>query len=185
MPRVYDELRRLADRRLAAAPDGRTLEPTALVHEVWLRLVGEGHETWESRGRFLAAAARSMRNILVDRARRRARDKRGGGRRPEPLSRIEPACEETPLDLLALDDALERLEARDPRAAEVVHLRYFAGLSIADTARALGVSHATVEREWTYARAWLRRALATDDPVGPASTDGGPEFDEPGEERRR
>ena len=167
LPLVYDELRRLASAHLAREPSGLTLQPTALVHEAYLRLIGGDQVQWEGRGHFFAAAARAMRNILVDRARRRAAEKHGGGRArvstddptmtlaaPTPV----PSAQDR-VDLLKLHTALERLEARDPRQADVVLMRYFAGLTLEQTAAALGVSVGTVKNEWTYSKAWLRREM--------------------------
>ena len=159
LPLVYDELRRLAAARLGRLPAGQTLEPTALVHEAYLKLVGRGDPGWQGRAHFFGAAARAMRDILVDQARRKAALKRGGaGQRCElapELAQIEP-----PEDLLAVHEALQRLETEDPRKGEIVMLRYFAGLSAAETAAALDVSERTIEREWRYIKAWLRRQLA-------------------------
>jgi RNA polymerase sigma factor (TIGR02999 family) len=165
LPLVYDELRKLAAHKLAQELPGQTLEPTALVHEAYLRLVASGdasatgEPSWESRGHFFAAAAEAMRRILVERARRKKRRKHGGDRRRLDLEahdlRIEPPAEE----VLALDEALSRLAQEDPAAAQVVQLHFFAGLSIEQTSAALGVSRATGYREWAYARAWLRCAL--------------------------
>ncbi len=166
LPLVYDELRRLAAAHLAREPSGITLQPTALVHEAYLRLLGGENVRWEGRGHFFGAAARAMRNILVDRARRRAAEKHGGGRGrvslDDPALTLgvpTPAPDEGRVDLLRLHTALERLEARDPRQADVVLMRYFAGLTIEQTAAALGVSTGTVKNEWTYAKAWLRREM--------------------------
>lgn len=166
LPLVYQELRRLAAASLSREPAGLTLQPTALVHEAYLKLIGGAEIRWEGRRQFFCAAATAMRRILVDRARRYRAEKRGGGRRREELdanvtiSPPTPAPGDGPVDLVKLNDALERLEKHDERQAEVVLLRYFAGLSIAETARALGVSEATVKTDWVYARAWLRRELA-------------------------
>lgn len=169
LPLVYDELRRLAAAQLAREPAGHTLQPTALVHEAYLRLIGGAAIQWQGRRQFFCAAATAMRRILVDRARRVKAEKRGGGRRREELHPDETMlADPTPspdggggaVDLLGLNAALERLEAHDDRQAEVVLLRYFAGLSIEETARALGVSEATVKTDWVYARAWLRRELS-------------------------
>jgi RNA polymerase sigma factor (TIGR02999 family) len=159
-PLVYDELRQLADRCLSAEPRGQTLQPTALVHEAYLRLVGPSDAGWESRAHFFGAAARAIRRILIDRARARARQKRGGGGRPRPLEEAEAVAVEGPdLDVLALDEALQRLSAIDAQTAQVVELRFFGGLGVQETAATLGVSPATVAREWTFARAWLHREL--------------------------
>ena len=166
---VYQDLRQLAGSRRRSLPAGQTLQPTALVNEAFLRLVGrDGEELrWESREHFFGAAARAMRNILVDEYRRRSRLKRGGGKRD--LSLIEVADEERhqELDLMELDEALKRLEQHAPRASEVVVLRFFGGLTIAEAARVLELSPATVEREWAYARAWLFRELGGAAPDAP------------------
>jgi RNA polymerase sigma factor (TIGR02999 family) len=165
LPLVYDELRKLAAARMAAESPDHTLQATALVHEAYLRLVdGEHRKQWDSRGHFFAAAAEAMRRILVDSARRRQSVKRGGGRLQESLDEAVLVAPEAPSELLALDEALSRLEANDPRAAELIKLRYFAGLTIPDVAEALGVSPRTADDIWAYARAWLFRELQ-----GPAS----------------
>jgi RNA polymerase sigma factor (TIGR02999 family) len=159
LPLVYGELRGLARALMARLPPGQTLQPTALVHEAYLRLVGDEDPGWAGRGHFFVAASRAMREILVDQARRKAALKRGGDLRRVPLE--EGGAKET-LDVstvLALDDALERLERDDPRKVEVVHLRFFAGLSTAEIAAILQVSEATVKREWRYVRAWLQKEL--------------------------
>ncbi len=161
LPLVYDELRELAKQRLANEPPGLTLQATALVHEAWLRLVGDGNATWETRGHFFGAAAEAMRRILVERARRYRAAKHGGGRRRESLddSRI-PAARDPDDRLLALDEALSSLEQQDRLRSDVVKLRYFAGLTIEQTAGALGISTASVERYWTFAKAWLRSEMS-------------------------
>jgi RNA polymerase sigma factor (TIGR02999 family) len=161
---VYADLRQLAGSRLRAMPPGQTIQPTALVNEAFLRLVGvngEGNVEWQNRQHFFGAAARAMRNILVDEFRRRTRKKRGGGERPMRLVEfeVEDVQDTSELDLLALDAALKKLEIVAPRASEVVVLRFFGGLTIAEAAESMQVSAATVEREWTYARAWLFREL--------------------------
>jgi RNA polymerase sigma factor (TIGR02999 family) len=156
LPLVYEELRRLAASRLAAEKAGHTLQPTALVHEAYLRLVGEdGDPFWENRRHFFAAAAEAMRRILIDSARRKRRLKRGGGLRRVDLEQIETPTADRPDDLLALEEALDLLAKEDPRKAELVRLRFFAGLSVEDAAHCLGVSRATADRYWAYARAWL------------------------------
>lgn len=157
LPLVYDELRNLAARRLAQEKPGQTLQATALVHEAYLRLVGadEGRQ-WNSRGHFFAAAAEAMRRILVERARHKRSLKAGGDRNREELPDIEAAGAEPDLDLLALNDALEKLEGQDRRKAELVKLRFFAGLTIEQAAEALGVSTSTADNDWSYARCWLR-----------------------------
>ena len=144
---------------MAQEAAGQTLQPTALVHEAYLRLVGDEHGSrWDNRGHFIAAAAEAMRRILIENARRKKRDKHGGGRRRVELP-DHPAADQEPDELLALDDALARLAAEDPAAAEVVKLRLYAGLSVEEAAEALGLSRAHAYRHWTYARAWLRAAL--------------------------
>jgi len=165
LPLVYDELRRLAVHKMAQEQPGQTIQATALVHEAYLRLVGtEPQQHWESQGHFFAAAAQAMRRILVEGARRRASLKRGGGlqRADVELDAIESAADD--VDLLALDQALAKLGAKDPRKAKLVELRYFSGLTLEQAACALGVSTATAQRDWTYARAWLHREIAADEP---------------------
>ena len=161
LPLVYDELRNLAAQRLAQEKPGQTLQATALVHEAYLRLVGgEQTQDWNGRRHFFAAAAEAMRRILIDRARHKQTHKAGGGRRRLDLDDIEPALEEENSDrLLALDEALRQLEAEDPRKAELVKLRFFAGLTAAQAAAALGVSTSTADKDWAYARSWLRVAI--------------------------
>jgi RNA polymerase sigma factor (TIGR02999 family) len=159
LPLVYDELRRLAARRLAREAPGQTLEPTALVHEAYLRLVGDGEPRWDGRGHFFAAAAEAMRRILVDRARRRAARKRGGHARRLPLDEQLGAVGQRDEDLLALDEALGELERHDPQAAGLVKLRYFSGLSHQQAAQALGVSRRVADRLWAVAKAWLYQRL--------------------------
>jgi RNA polymerase sigma factor (TIGR02999 family) len=159
LPLVYDELRKLAAARLAAERPGQTLEPTALVHEAYLRLVGD--HKFAGRHHFFRVAASAMRRILVDRARRKGRARHGGDRDRVPLADAEPAAAAPADDLVALDEALGRFAAIDPAKAELVELRYFAGLSEEDAAAALGISRATASRYWAYARAWLIDALDT------------------------
>jgi RNA polymerase sigma factor (TIGR02999 family) len=157
LPLVYDALRKLAAQRLAQERPGQTLQATALVHEAYLRLVDtEKVQCWESRGHFFAAAAEAMRCILVENARRRGRQKRGGGRARVELLEGDLIVDDPPEELLAVDEALARLAAEDPQAAELVKLRYFAGLSVDEAAEALGLSRATAYRHWSYARAWVR-----------------------------
>ncbi len=161
LPLVYDELRRLAAARLAREAPGHTLEATALVHEAYLRLVGVDPDApWDGRGHFFAAAAEAMRRILVEAARRRGRKKRGGGRAPLELDPASLAAPEAADDLLDLDEALARLASVEPRAAEVVKLRVFAGLTVRQAAEALGVSPRSADNDWAYARAWLLADLA-------------------------
>jgi RNA polymerase sigma factor (TIGR02999 family) len=160
LPLVYDELRQLAAHKLAQETPGQTLQPTALVHEAYLRLVGEAEEPhWDSRGHFFAAAAQAMRRILVENARRKGSQKRGGDRARADFDLNELAAPELREDLLALDEALDRLAEAEPQAAQLVQLRYFAGLTLAEAAQVLGVSARTADRLWAYARAWLHQAL--------------------------
>ena len=163
LPLVYDELRRLAARKMAAEKPGQTLNATALVHEAYLRLVGAGEgekQKWDGRGHFFAAAAEAMRRILVENARRKSRVKHGGELNRVPLDEEAVVSLPTSETLIALDEALTRFAAEEPEAAKIVELRYFAGLSIDDAADALGVSRATANRHWAYAKAWLRCELA-------------------------
>jgi RNA polymerase sigma factor (TIGR02999 family) len=155
LPIIYEELRRLARSLMAKTPPGNTLQPTALVHEAYLRLVGGQDPGWNSRGHFFAAAAQAMRRILVEQARRKARVKHGGGRRRLDVDDADLAIESPVEDMIALDEALRRLRDRDRRKADVVMLRYFAGLKIEETAKILGVSEPTVERDWRFARVLL------------------------------
>jgi RNA polymerase sigma factor (TIGR02999 family) len=159
LPLVYEELRRIAHYRLRAEQTGHTLETTGLVHEAYLRLVGSEHLEFESRAHFLAIAAQAMRHILIDSALSRRTQKRGGGVRPLPLDSVPIVAEERSDELLALDEALQRLSAINERQARVVECRYFGGMNIEDTAVALDMSTATVKRDWTLARAWLNREL--------------------------
>ena len=157
LPLVYTELRKLAAQRLASEKPGQTLQATALVHEAYLRLVDQERvPRWDSRGHFFAAAAEAMRRILVENARRRGRQKRAGGRARVELFDDHLAVDTPPHEVLAVDEALDRLAAEDQQAAELVKLRYFAGLSVEEAAQALGLSRATAYRHWTYARAWIR-----------------------------
>jgi len=163
LPLVYDELRKLAAQKLAQERPGQTLEATALVHEAYLRLVDQDQgEHWDGRGHFFAAAALAMRRILVESARRKARRKRGGGRRRVELGEIPAPDRDPDFDILALDDALKRLAEEDPLSARVIELRRFAGLGHEEVAAALGISVYLARQKWTYARAWLRDALAGD-----------------------
>jgi RNA polymerase sigma factor (TIGR02999 family) len=160
---VYDELRKIAARKLAHEKPGQTLQPTALVNEVYLRLVGgRQNPHWKDRGHFFAAAAEAMRRILVTNARRKRRAKHGGGRHRLELDDALRAPAED--DVLALDELLTRLAADDPEAAEVVKLRYFAGLTVEEAAESLGMSRATAYRHWTFARAWLLHEMDSDQP---------------------
>jgi RNA polymerase sigma factor (TIGR02999 family) len=160
LPAVYQEMRRLAEQMMARETPGQTLQPTALVHEVYLRLVADPEQRWQCRGHFFAAAAEAMRRILVENARSKKRLKRGGDWHRVGLDQAERDTQTSPVDLIALDDALNRLAELDSVKAEVVKLRYFAGLNNDETANALGISLATVKRHWTYAKTWLRRELS-------------------------
>ncbi len=165
LPLVYDELRRLAAQKLARETPGQTMQPTALVHEAYLRLVGSPAEasapSWNSRGHFFAAAAEAMRRILVDRARHKRTQKAGGERHRLDLADVEPTAEEPGVDLIALHEALEKLEAIDQRRADLVKLRFFAGMTTDEAAQALGISSSTAEKDWAYARCWLRLEIET------------------------
>src|SRR5262245_16640583 len=161
LPLVYDELRKLAAQRLAREAPGQTIEATALVHEAYLRLVeGEQAQHWDGRGHFFAAAARAMRRILVDRARAKRSLKRGRGQTREELDEARLVAPEAGEDLLALDEALERLAAEDREAAELIQLRYFAGLTSQQAAGVMGISTRTAERIWHYARTFLLKDLS-------------------------
>jgi RNA polymerase sigma factor (TIGR02999 family) len=162
LPLVYSELRKLAAWHLAKERPGQTLQATALVHEAWLRLVGKDDQLWNGRGHFFGAAAEAMRRILVDAARRKRRLKRGGEFERVDLEEVELPTPMPDEELLALDEALQEFEAVDPRAAEVVKLCFFVGLTHEQAARQLGVSLSTVERTWTFARAWLFRRLQSE-----------------------
>ncbi len=181
LPLVYNQLRAAAQRQMAGERAGHTLAATALVHEAYLKLVGPREIPWEHRGHFYAAAAEAMRQILLDHAKSRARRKRGGGRAHVSLEDVAAVIEDGKAgaahgsgleqrdgspDFIALDEAIRRLEARDPRVAQVVHLKYYAGLEIAQVALALGISERTVKNDWAFAKAWLERALFDDD-TGP------------------
>lgn len=161
VPHVYGELRRQADRYLRRQRSGHTLQATALVHEAFLRLVDQTNVSFHDRAHFFAVASRAMRQILVDHARRRHTDKRGGDATRLVLEDGTASVQPRGVDLIALDDALERLEALDPGQARLVELRFFAGLSIEETAEALHLSPATVKRRWSLARAWLHRAITS------------------------
>lgn len=153
---VYDELRALAQSRMRNEPAGHTLQPTALVHEAYMRLIGDGNAKWENRGHFFGAAALAMRRILVERARRYKQPKHGGGRKRLDIDQIDKTADHaSDTDLIALDEVLKKLEEHDPRMAQIVMLRFFAGLSVEDTAAAMDISPRTVKREWAVAKAWL------------------------------
>jgi len=162
LPLVYAELRALARAHMAREKPGRTLQATELVHEAWLRVVGASDPGWNGRAHFFGAAAQAMRRILVEQARRRARIKHGGGREradPEEVELVPATEAASPTDVLAVEEALTRLEREDERKGRIVELRYFAGLTVEETAQALGVSVGTIEREWRFIRAWLREEL--------------------------
>lgn len=159
-PLAYDILRRMAHRKLAAERSGHTFSTTDLVHEAYLKLARLDRIRWQSRGHFLAIAAQAMRNILVDYAMKRQAAKRGGGRRNESLDETLAVTEMPATELLALNEALQRLEAVDPRQCRVVECRFFAGMSVEETSEALQISAASVKRVWTVARAWLNRELS-------------------------
>ena len=160
LPLVYDELRQLAAQRLAAEPVGQTLQATALVHEAYLRLVGGSQpQDWNGRGHFFAAAAEAIRRILVESARKKKTEKRGGGWLRQDLIDAELAVDSSGDDLFAVDEALSRLAAEHPRAARLVHLRFFLGQTLEEAAEHLGLQTRTAYRDWAYARAWLRREL--------------------------
>ena len=162
LPQVYASLRHLARRRLAREKGAMTLQPTALVHETYLRLLRAGRVQWANRAHFFAAAAEAMRRILVERARAARRLKRGAGLRPAPFDEQALEANSRSAPLLLLDSALEKLDRVHPRKSDVVKLRYFAGFTIEETARALGVSTATVKLDWSFARAWLEREMSLD-----------------------
>jgi RNA polymerase sigma factor (TIGR02999 family) len=159
LPLLYEELRVLAAQKLSHEPPGQTLQATALVHEAYLRLVGGEPQSWENRGHFFAAAAEAMRRILVEKARRRHRIKHGGEHHRVDVDELDCVADPLSADLLALDEVLTRLSEEEPLKAELVKLRYFAGLSIKQTAAMLGISEPTAKRHWRYARAWLFREM--------------------------
>ncbi len=164
LPLVYDQLRSLAKARMRKVPPGNTLQPTALVHEAYLRVAGKEEVNWNSRGHFFAAAAQAMRQILVDQVRRKRAVKHGGDRQRLDVDDLEIAIQGPELDVLALHQALEKLEKEDPRKAQMVLLRYFGGLDREETANCMDISVRTVDRDWRYVVAWLHREL---DPDGP------------------
>jgi RNA polymerase sigma factor (TIGR02999 family) len=159
LPLVYEELRKLAAARMAREAPGQTLQATALVHEAWLKLAGSDRQKWHGRAHFFGAAAEAMRRILIDKARRKASQKRGGDQPPEELheSRIELSAPSA--EILAVHDALDALAAEDRMAAEVVKLRYFVGMTIPEIADALGMAARTADRHWAFARAWLKQSI--------------------------
>jgi RNA polymerase sigma factor (TIGR02999 family) len=159
LPLVYDELRRLAAHKMAHEAPGQTLQPTALVHEAWLKLVGPGPQSWNSRGHFFGAAAEAMRRILIDRARQRQARRHGGGMERLDVNAVELAAPHSDERLLAVNEALQRFESVDRAAAELVKLRCFVGLNMPEAAEALNLPLRSAERLWAYARAWLRREI--------------------------
>jgi RNA polymerase sigma factor (TIGR02999 family) len=159
LPLVYAELRKLAAAKMANEAAGHTLQPTALVHEAWLRLAGNQNQSWDGRAHFFAAAAEAMRRILIDRARRRQAARHGGGDAPLEIDRLEIPVPVPDDDWLALSDGLEKLESMDKRKAEFIKLRYFVGLSLEEAAEVLGVSVPTASRWWSYSRAWLAEEI--------------------------
>jgi RNA polymerase sigma factor (TIGR02999 family) len=169
LPLVYHELRRMAAHKMAAEPAGHTLQPTALVHEAWLRLVDPPHRSWQNRAHFFGAAAEAMRRILIARARRKGRQRRGSGAAHLDVDELEIASPVPDDQLLALNEALDRFAALEPQQAELVKLRYFVGLKIEEAAEVLGISRATANRWWAYARAWLFDAVNAP-PPNPAGT---------------
>lgn len=157
LPLVYQELRRLAAFKMANESPGQTLQPTALVHEAWLRLVGAQQQTWQNRAHFFGAAAEAMRRILIDRARRRHAQRHGGGQQRLDIQDVEVAADAKDEELMAVHEALDKFAAQDAQKAELVKLRYFAGLTIEEAAQVLGISEPTAKRRWAYSRAWLFR----------------------------
>jgi len=155
LPLVYEELRHLATRKMSRESPGQTLQATALVHEAYIRLVGAEAQNWKGRTHFFTAAAEAMRRILIENARRKQRLKRGGDQKKVNLEDAEPAVAEPAEDIVALNEALEKLALEDPTKANLVKLRYFAGLTVQQAAEILGISQATAERYWSYARVWL------------------------------
>ena len=164
-PLIYDELRRLAGQQLRREPDGHTLSPTALVHEAYMRLIDYSRVDWANRAHFMAVASTAMRRILVDHARGHRSLKRGGGRRPVSIDDVELGTEERADLLLAIDEALERLKAVEPRQAQVVECRFFGGMTEEETAAALGMSLRTVKRDWARANSWLHREIGPEEPA--------------------
>jgi RNA polymerase sigma factor (TIGR02999 family) len=159
LPLVYEELRKLAASKLASQPPDQTLQPTALVHEAYLRLLGDGSHSWQDRRHFFAAAAEAMRHLLVNRARRKAAVRHGGGWRRVDLDDVVVAAKTTDDNILLISEALENLTAHDPIAAKLVKLRFFAGMTFQEAAEVLGLSERTAKRYWAYARAWLFKEM--------------------------
>jgi len=161
LPLVYEELRQLAGARMAREMSGQTLQPTALVHEAWLRLVGDGHRSWENRAHFFGAAAEAMRRILIENARRKSRLKRGGGQVRVDIDEVELAATTPDDKILLIDEALERLQSEDADKAKIVVLKFFGGLTNQEVAQSLNVTERTVERQWAFAKAWMFRCIQT------------------------
>lgn len=171
LPLLYEELRSIAAQKLAQERPGHTLQATALVHEAYVRLIGSTSQNWQNRGHFFSAAAEAMRRILIDNARRKRRVKRGGDHHRIELNEATMADQSRSEDLLALDEALTRLDEHDSTAAELVKLRYFSGLTLEEIAQVQGLSRSTVTKNWTYARAWLHRELRRGDTIFPKNSD--------------
>jgi RNA polymerase sigma factor (TIGR02999 family) len=161
LPLVYNQLRRLAAGRMAHEAAGQTLQPTALVHEAWLRMVGDGSPSWQNRAHFFRAAAEAMRRILIENARRKSRLKRGGGQARLDIDELELAATTPDDKVLLINEALEQLQAEDPERAHIVVLKFFGGLTNQEVAESLGVAERTIERQWAYAKAWLYRLIRT------------------------
>lgn len=159
IPLVYDELRRLAAIRLAAEPAGQTLQPTALVHEAWMRLIGGGAQTWENRAHFFAAAAEAMRRIMIERARRKSRIKHGGSQKRVDIEKIDIGGTVPDEKILLVDEALERLKREDPETAQIVILKFFGGFNNEEIVKITGKSDRTIRRQWDYAKAWLFKCI--------------------------
>jgi RNA polymerase sigma factor (TIGR02999 family) len=166
LPLVYHELRRIAAHKMASEPVGHTLQPTALVHEAWLKLVDSPARSWQNRAHFFGAAAEAMRRILIDRARRKSRQRRGSGAEHVNADEIDIASPAPDDKLLALNEALDRFATLEPQQAEFVKLRYFVGLKIDEASKVLGISEATAKRWWTYARAWLYEEIKSQNRKG-------------------
>jgi len=159
LPLVYEELRKLAAHKMANEAPGQTLQPTALVHEAWLKLVGNEQQNWQNRAHFFGAAAEAMRRILVDRARTQRAQRHGGGQQRLDIEEVEIAVATEDDQLLAVNEALDKLAAQDKATADLVKLRYFVGMTIGEAAQTLGISEATANRDWAYARAWLFKEI--------------------------
>lgn len=159
LPLVYEELRKLAAARIAQELPGQTLQATAIVHEAWLRLVGDGHRTWQNRAHFFGAAAEAMRRILIENARRKAAVKRGGGQIRLDIEGLELSAATPDEKILLINEALEKLDAEDPDKARIVVMKFFAGMTNQEIARNLGVTERTIERQWAFARAWIYQAI--------------------------